>query len=139
MSTVNSRRRRGRETERIVADAMRSDGWPNAEPVAAFAPGRDVTGVPGVAIEVKARSTTAIGAALRQAVRNAGKDVPVVVIRLNGTGPATVDDWPCVVPFAVLRRLLRDAGYGDPPPEPVAVARSRRWPVTGRCVTGEAA
>lgn len=115
---TQSRKRRGRESERLVADAYRADGWPYAEAVGAGSPGRDVRGVPGVATEVKARAGFDPLANLRQAVKSAGDDIPVVVLRCVGQGPTTIDDWPAFLPFGALRRLLRAAGYGNPlPPE----------------------
>ncbi|MGH8880671.1 MAG: hypothetical protein ACRD0P_25510 [Stackebrandtia sp.] len=118
MSTP-TRKRRGAATQRLVADALKADGWPYAEPVGAGIGGRDITGTPGVAIECKARRGLQLGAWLRQAVAQAETgEVPVLVVRLDGQGPAGIDEWPAVVPFATLRRLLRLAGYGDPPDEP---------------------
>lgn len=108
------RKQRGRETEHLVARAFAADGWPHAEATGAGSPGRDIKGVLGVAPEVKARTGFEPLAALRQAVRNAGGDVPVVIMRPNGSGPTTIDDWPTFLPFGVLRRLLREAGYGNP-------------------------
>lgn len=106
-------KRRGADTQRTVAEAMRGDGWPYAEAVGAGAQGRDITGTPGLAIEVKARTAFEPMAALRQARANAGGDLPIVVIRCNGQGPATVDEWPAFMPFGELRALLRLAGYGN--------------------------
>lgn len=111
---THSRKRRGRETEHLVARAFAADGWPYALATGAGTPGRDITGTPGIATEVKARTRFEPTAALRQAIANAGEDLPVVVLRPNGCGPATIDDWPAFVPFGQLRRLLRQAGYGTP-------------------------
>lgn len=112
---VGSRKRRGRETEIHVATAFRCDGWPYAQAVGAGTPGKDVTGLPGLAVEVKARSAFEPMANLRQA-RNHAKDgeLPLVVMRPNGCGPTTIDEWPVFMTFAQARRLLRLAGYGDP-------------------------
>lgn len=116
--TGQARKRRGRDTERLVAAAFAADGWPYALPTGAGASGVDITGVPGLAVEVKARTNFEPMAHLRQAVKNAPPgDVPVVVMRPNGSGPATIDEWPAFIPFGVLRRLLRGAGYGDPLPD----------------------
>ncbi len=113
-----ARKRRGRDTERLVAEAFAADGWPYALPTGAGASGIDITGVPGLAVEVKARSKFEPMANLRQAVKNAPRGaLPMVVMRPNGFGEATIDEWPVFVPFAVMRRLLRQAGYGDPLPE----------------------
>jgi hypothetical protein len=110
----NYRKERGRATEHLVAEAFAADGWPHAEATGAGSPGRDIKGVLGVAVEVKARRAFAPLPALRQVIGYAGGDVPVVVMRPDGCGPATVDDWPAFLPFGVLRQLLRQAGYGEP-------------------------
>lgn len=112
--TRNYRKERGRATEHLVAQAFAADGWPFAEATGAGSPGRDIKGVPGVSPEVKARTRFEPLAALRQAVANADGDVPVVIVRPNGCGPASIDDWPAFLTFGQLRRLLRAAGYGSP-------------------------
>lgn len=112
--TTNSRKARGRATEHLVARAFAADGWPYALPTGAGASGRDITGLPGIAVEVKARAGFEPQANLRQAVANAGGDLPLVVLRCTGCGPATIDDWPMFMPFGQGRRLLRLAGYGTP-------------------------
>lgn len=110
------RRRRGAETQRIVAHAWRQHGWPHAEPVGAGAPGRDLTGTPGVAVEIKARRDFDPAEWLRQAGRHRRyRDVAVVVLRLDGSGAADVARWPVIVDQATLWRLLNEAGYGSPP------------------------
>lgn len=48
---------------------------------------------------------------LRQAKTRPG--LPVVISRPDGYGPATIEDWPALVPFGALVELLREAGYGD--------------------------
>jgi hypothetical protein len=98
----------------LVAAALRADGWPYALPTGAGAPGRDVTGTPGIAWEVKARAGFHPLDNLRQVMAYAAGDVPMVVLRCNGQGPATLDMWPTFSTFGVQRRLLRLAGYGDP-------------------------
>lgn len=115
MATNASRKRRGRDTEHMVAKAFADDGWPYALATGAGAAGRDVTGVPGICVEVKARNGFEPMANLRQVCGNATTgEVPVVIMRPNGMGPASIDAWPAFLPFGVLRLLLRQAGYGDP-------------------------
>lgn len=111
-----ARKRRGAATQRLVAVIWRMSGWPYAEPVGAGVSGRDITGIPGVALEVKARSGFSPLAWLRQAIANAGDDIPAVILRPNGAGPSTIDDWPVVIPHNQFRRLLRAAGYGSTVP-----------------------
>lgn len=116
MSTNRTRRRRGADTQRLVAQRLQADIFPFAEPVGAGVGGRDITGTPGVAIEVKARRGLALTEWLRQTVRQAtGGDVPVLVVRPDGAGPTTIDEWPAILPLATLIELLQAAGYGNPP------------------------
>ncbi len=112
MSPGQHRKHRGYATQRLVADYLRERGWPYAEPAGAGRPGTDVLGLVGVDIEVKARRGLDLTGTLRQqAARAVGGVIPVAVIRPDGYGPATVDQWPAVMPLAVLARLLKEAGY----------------------------
>lgn len=108
---MTTRKQRGYDTERLVAAQWQADGWPHAEVVRGQ--GRDLTGTPGVAVEVKARRGFSPLDWMRQAQRNGDGDLPVVILRPDGAGPATVDQWPAIVPHHVLRTLLRLAGYGS--------------------------
>ncbi|HET7386887.1 MAG TPA: hypothetical protein VFJ19_09530 [Nocardioidaceae bacterium] len=109
----STRRRRGADTQRHVAGYLRTHGWRFAEPVGAGSPGADITGVPGLAVEVKARRGLDLPGWLRQAARNAAGRVPLLVVRPDGFGPATVDDWPVTLRLADAVELLHAAGYGD--------------------------
>lgn len=109
-----SRKHRGYATQRILADYLAANGWPYAESTGAGRAGTDVTGTPGIDWEAKARRGLNLGADLRQAAGH-GEGLPVLVIRLDGTGPATIADWPCALRLADLVQLLRAAGYGNPP------------------------
>jgi hypothetical protein len=106
------RKRRGYESQRIVADYLRANGWPYAEPAGAGRPGTDVTGVVGVDIEVKARRDLDLNAVTRQIQARLREDViGVGVIRPDGYGPATVAGWPVVMTLEQAVRLLKEAGY----------------------------
>ena len=52
---TQSRKHRGYNSQRIVADYFTVNGWTYAEPVGAGRAGSDITGMPGIDIEVKAR------------------------------------------------------------------------------------
>jgi hypothetical protein len=112
--TSQSRKRRGRDTELLAARYLAEHGWPYAMPTGAGAAGRDITGTPGLAFEVKARAGFEPMANLRQAIKNAGGDLPLVLLRPNGMGPTTLDIWPVFMPLSSAVYLLRKAGYGDP-------------------------
>lgn len=95
---ANSRVRRGRATQELVAGWLRYHGYPLATSVAASLPGKDILATPGLAVEVKATDGLDILGALRQASANAYKDeLPIVVYRPKGYGPDKIGDWPVVM------------------------------------------
>jgi hypothetical protein len=112
--TPQNRKRRGRDTELLAARYLAENGWPYAMPTGAGASGRDITGTPGLAWEVKARTGFEPMANLRQATANAGLDLPLVLIRPNGVGPAQIGLWPVFTTLDHMIALLRTAGFGDP-------------------------
>ena len=112
---TQSRKHRGYTSQRIVADYFSVNGWPYAEPVGASRAGSDVTGMPGLDIEVKARRGFDPLAAMRQqADRAALGDLPFAILRMDGQGPAVIGSWPVIIRLDTLTELLRAAGYGDP-------------------------
>lgn len=108
---ASSRVQRARETEAIAAKHFRENGAVDAERVPASIPGRDIRKVPCVAPEVKARRDFDPKTALKQAARNAGDDLPIVILRLNGMGPETVGQWPVLLTFDNFIKIAREAGY----------------------------
>jgi len=110
-----SRKHRGMASQRIVADYLAAHGWPYAESTGAGRAGSDVTGAPGLDIEVKARRGFNPAAAMKQqAERSHPGDLAFAVLRLDGQGPAVIEDWPVVIRFGAFVEVLRDAGWGDP-------------------------
>ena len=105
-----ARRRRGRDTELILADYLRGHGWPYAQATGAGAAGSDILNTPAIAWEAKARRGLDLGAAMRQNADRPAAYHPVV-IRLDGQGPAAIGDWPAVLPLSELVALLAAAGY----------------------------
>ena len=109
-----SRKHRGYASQRIVSDWFTVNGWTYAEPVGAGRPGSDISGMPGIDIEVKARRGFDPLAAMRQqADRAALGDLAFAVLRMDGQGPAVIGSWPVVIRLDTLTELLRAAGYGD--------------------------
>lgn len=91
---------KGKLAEQAVARYLRENGFPLATTHRA-ALGRngvcqesDIVGVAGMSIEVKNRSRTDIGAALKQAAAQCedGK-VPLLVMKPIGVGYTSVGDW----------------------------------------------
>jgi hypothetical protein len=108
-----SRKHRGLRTQKVVAEELRSI-YPYAEPTGAGRSGKDILSTPGISIEVKARTDFDPMAWVRQAVKEAANhdEIPIVVMRPNGMGETTVDQWPAFMPLSFLKRLLVEAGYG---------------------------
>jgi hypothetical protein len=104
--TGQGRKRRGRDTEHLVAAWLAENGWPDAHATGAGTPGPDVLGVPWD-VEVKARRGLDLGALLRQLAARRTDRLGIGVIRLDGAGPTTLGDWPVVMTLADFARLTR--------------------------------
>ncbi|MCU1613134.1 MAG: hypothetical protein JWO98_674 [Frankiales bacterium] len=112
--TASSRKSRGMATQALVAAWFRRRGFPFATDAGAGRPGRDILNLLGLACEVKARAGFSPLAWVKQAVKAAAGDLPFVVLRCNGQGPAAVGDWPVLLRLEDFTALVRAAGYGDP-------------------------
>lgn len=106
---TNPRVARGRVTQRLVAQWFAERGWPAAKAIEAFLPGVDVVGVHGYSIEVKATNRGDLLSALRQAAANKRDgDLPVVVWRPNGYGPAQIGQWVVALRLEDFTTLMQD-------------------------------
>ena len=114
MATNASRKNRGYRSQRVVAQWFADHGWPFAESTGAGRSGSDVTGVPGLSVEVKARNGFEPLAWIKQARSEARSGLPFVVFRCNGQGEANVGDWPVLLTLAEMTSLLHAAGFGTP-------------------------
>lgn len=112
--TAASRKARGSETQAEAAAWFRGHGFPYATDAGAGRQGRDLLNLIGLACEVKARADLQPLAWVRQAQANADGDLPFVLFRCNGQGPAAVADWPVLLRLEDFTALVRAAGYGDP-------------------------
>jgi hypothetical protein len=111
----SSRRQRGRESEKCVADYLVRNGFKTAHVTSMAASGSDVLGIPGIDFEVKARSGLPISETMAQLKRRRKETgLGVGVLRLNGQGEKAVGDWVAILTFDDLIYLLQAAGYGDP-------------------------
>ena len=107
-----SRKHRGYATQRIVADYLVEQGWQHALPVGAGRDGSDVTGIEGLDIEIKARTNLDLPALMRQlSERRKETGLGVGVLRLNGQGEKSVEQFVAVLTLADLVYLLKASGY----------------------------
>ena len=107
-----SRKHRGYATQRIVADYLVEQGWQHALPVGAGRDGSDVTGIDGLDIEIKARTNLDLPALMRQlSERRKETGLGVGVLRLNGQGEKSVEQFVAVLTLADLTYLLKASGY----------------------------
>jgi hypothetical protein len=107
-----TRKRRGAATQTLAAQWFTTHGWPWAESAGAGRQGSDITGLPGLACEVKGRRGFSPLAWIRQA-RTGNGGLPFVVVRCDGQGPAAIGDWPVILRLTDFTELLQAAGYGD--------------------------
>lgn len=108
-----SRKHRGMRTQKVIAEHLAANGWPFAESTGSGRSGSDLTGVPGLAVEIKARANFDPAGWVRQAVLNPG--LPMVMFRPNGMGEVSVPSWPVIMRLADVIDLLHAAGYGTRP------------------------
>lgn len=107
------RKHRGYASQRIVADYLRTRGWPHARSIGAGEAGADIVEVVDIDVEVKARRGFNPAAAMKQQADRADGRLPFAVLRLDGQGPASIDEWPVVIRLDAFVELLREAGYGS--------------------------
>ena len=109
-----SAKAKGRNAEHRVVEYLRANGVPHAERRARTGAKDqgDITGWPGVCVEVKATQKIAIPQWLRELdaeMANAHADTGFVIAKPAGkTDPA---DWYCILRPAVLLDLMRAAGW----------------------------
>lgn len=102
---------RWQETQQAAAAWFRGHGWPSAESTPTGRRGLDITGMPGMAPEVKATAGLKPGAVKKAAGR---EGLAFVIYRPPGSGPATVADWPVTMRLEDITALFHAAGYGSP-------------------------
>ena len=77
----------------------------------------DISGMVGLCIEIKNQKSYKIPEWLKETEVeriNAKADYGILVVKPNGVGLGSVEDWWAVVPVGEMLNLLRDAGYGTP-------------------------
>ena len=107
-----SRKHRGYATQRIVAEYLQANGWEHDLPVGAGRDGSYITGIKGLDIEIKSRTRLDLSGTMRQMKeRTDNGEIGVGVLRLNGQGEKSVDDFVCLLTLKDLVYLLKASGY----------------------------
>ena len=110
---MNSRKARGRETEKLLVKYFIHHGFTQAHLNSSSASGSDILGIEGLDVEAKARRKFDPLLAMAQLRRRSKeKGLGVAVMRCNGQGEAAIDDWVGVIRLADLVYLLKASGYG---------------------------
>jgi len=110
---------KGTVAESALVKYLLQQGFPGAERRALTGNNDhgDITGIPGLVMEVKNQRTYHIPAWLDETeieTANAKADFGLLIIKPNGVGLGNVGDWWAVLPVCDAISLLREAGYGDP-------------------------
>jgi hypothetical protein len=105
---------KGRETENLLVEFLRQHGVPHAERrrLTGSADQGDITGWPGVCVEIKSGARVAIPQWLSELAaekRNSAARVGFVAVRPKGTPDP--DGWYVVLPLPELMDLLEEAGW----------------------------
>lgn len=110
--TDNKRVDRGRESQEIVAARLRELGLVHARSRSASLPGADIESVPGLHFEIKGTEKPIPGKWTKENALRAGEgELPLVVWRPRGYGPAKLDDWPVMLRWGDLVPMLAELGY----------------------------
>lgn len=102
---------RGRASQEMIAARLRGMGLVYAASRPASLAGEDITGTPGLYIEIKATERAEPMRWTRENAAKAGDSLPFVVYRGRGQGPAALGEWVVMSRWADHERLLGEAGY----------------------------
>lgn len=110
---------KGRATENIHVEYLKENGVLHAERrrLKGVLDEGDVTGWPGVCVEVKSGAKVNISGWLSQLeveMENSNAETGYVAVRPKGKPKA--EDWYAVLPMPVLMDLMREAGWLPSPP-----------------------
>jgi hypothetical protein len=107
---ATSRKHRGMATQRLIAKRWKENGMaPYAVPAGAGESGEDILNPPkGLVIEIKARTTVSLNAALKQAVNSNPNAIPWVIWRHDGQGESNMDDWTVTMRLSDAEKLWRE-------------------------------
>ena len=99
-------------TQKVVAQDFAVNGWPWAESAGAGRNGEDILGVPGLSVEVKARTGFNPLAWVKQPEKHNG--LPFAIMRCNGQGE-DAGEYIVLIKLKNFYPLLHAAGYGTTP------------------------
>jgi len=110
---------KGTAAESAVVKYLSGQGFPGAErrALAGSSDLGDITGIPGLVMEVKNHRTYKFPAWVEETEVervNASADYGILIVKPNGIGTTRVGDWWAVMPLSEIIKLVREAGYGDP-------------------------
>lgn len=105
-----SRKHRGYKTQSIVAEYFKRHGWVAASSAGAGRTGSDVINVP-FDVEVKARRGLVISETMKQLKDRSKTGLGIGILRLDGQGEQSVDEWVGIIRLADLVYLLKASGY----------------------------
>jgi hypothetical protein len=116
---VSKARQKGTSAETAVVTYLRDNGFPHTERRALHgaADKGDLTGIPGIAVEIKNCRRYEIPRWLAETTTEgiaANAEHAVLVVKPNGVGTTRVGEWWAILPLASMSRLLRAAGHGIP-------------------------
>lgn len=112
---VNKPKAKGTSAESAVVSFLRTKGFPYAERLA-LQGGKDrgdITGIPGICIEVKATAVYTFSSWLREAMaekENSRADFAFVAAKPRGVGGTRVGKWMAVMTMTEFARLVGAAG-----------------------------
>ena len=105
-----NRKHRGYKTQALVAEYLKVNGWTGAASTGAGRTGSDVINVP-FDVEVKARRGLVISETMKQLKERSKEGLGFGVLRLDGQGEASIDEWVGIIRLADLVYLLKASGY----------------------------
>lgn len=116
---VNPPRKKGTAAESALVAHLRVSGFPHAErsPLRGNKDRGDVTGIPGVVLEMKDKARYAISewmAETEAEIANADALTGALIVKPNGIGLTSVGRWWAILPVDRYLRLMREAGHGAP-------------------------
>lgn len=115
---MSKAKQKGTAAETAVVKWLNANGFPTAErrALAGINDMGDITGIPGLVIEIKNHKSYKIPEWLKETMvekANAKADHAILVIKPNGVGDTRVGDWWVVLTLSEVITMLKEIGYGE--------------------------